>query len=74
MTDSEKFLTVPQVAERWHVTARAVRDEINRKRLRAAKIAGQWLIRPSDLETFEMSRMNVGQSAKRTRAPRRRSA
>lgn len=72
MTDT--YLTVPQVAERWHVTARAVRDEINRKRLRAAKLGGQWLIAPADLDAFEQSRLNVTRTAKRTRAPRRRSA
>lgn len=72
MTDV--FLTVPQVAERWHVTARAVRDEINRKRLRAAKIGGQWLIAPVDLETFEASRLNVARSMKRTRPPKRRAS
>ncbi|MCW2496374.1 helix-turn-helix domain-containing protein [Jatrophihabitans sp.] len=73
MTDAE-FLDVEQLAERWHLTARAVRDEIGRKRLRATKIGGQWLVRPVDVETFERSRMNVVPAAKRTRAPRKRVA
>lgn len=68
------FLTVPDIAARWHLTDRAVRDEINRKRLRATKIGGQWLITLADVEAFELSRMNVVPTVKRTRAPRRRSA
>lgn len=68
------FLTVPEVAERWHVTDRAVRDEIGRKRLRAAKIGGQWLITPDDLAVFEASRLNVPRTPKRTRPPQKRGA
>lgn len=71
MTD---FLTVDEVAERWHLKPRSVRDEIGRKRLRATKIGGQWLIRPEDVASFEVSRMNVRPSVKRTRTPRKRSA
>lgn len=69
MTD---LLTVDQVAERWRLKPRSVRDEINRKRLRAMKIGGQWLIKPDDVTAFEQSRMNVRPTAKRTRPPRKR--
>lgn len=68
------YLTVPEVAERWRVSNRHVRDEIGRKRLRAAKIGGQWLITPADLETFEASRLNVPRTPKRTRPPQKRGA
>lgn len=72
--DDDDFLTVPEIAGRWRLTARAVRDEISRNRLRAAKIGGQWLITPADLETFEQSRLNVPRTAKRTRPPQKRRA
>lgn len=68
------FLTVPDVAERWHLSARAVRDEIGRANLRATKIGGQWLIKLTDVEALEASRMNVRPTIKRTRAPRRRAS
>lgn len=68
------FITVPDVAERWHLSARAVRDEVNRGNLRATKIGGQWLIKIADVEALEASRMNVRPTIKRTRAPRRRTA
>ena len=68
------FLTVDELAARWHLTPRAVRDEIGRKRLVASKIGGQWLIRPADVEAFERSRQNVTQTPKRTRPPKRRAA
>lgn len=71
---SAEYLTVPQVAERWHLTARAVRDHIDRKQLRATKIGGQWLIKPADVESFEASQANVKTTPKRTRAPRKRVA
>lgn len=74
MTNDSPFLTVFEVAERWRLTARAVRDEIKRKRLRATKIGGQWLVKPEDVEAFEVTQMNVRPSIKRTRPPKRRSA
>lgn len=67
-------MTVPEVAARWYLSARAVRDAITRHQLRATKIGGQWLIRPSDLEEFEVSQMNVRPTVKRTRPPRRRAS
>lgn len=72
MTDD--FMTVDEVAARWRIKARSVRDEINRKRLRATKICGQWRIRPEDVADLERLNMNVPQTAKRTRPPRRRGA
>lgn len=71
---SDEFWTVDKVAERWHIKPRSVRDEILRKRLRATKIGGQWLIKPEDVAAFEVSRMNVRPTVKRTRAPRKRGA
>lgn len=70
----DQFLTVDEVAARWHLKPRSVRDEINRKHLRATKIGGQWLIRPEDVTELERSRTNVPQTAKRIRPPRRRKA
>lgn len=68
------FLNVFEVAERWRVGPRTVRDEINRKRLRAAKVCGEWRILLADVEAYEVSKMNVRPVAKRTRAPKRRTA
>lgn len=69
MTD---FLTVDDVAARWRIKARSVRDEINRKHLRATKVGGHWLISLDDVKALEQLRMNVSQTPKRTRPPRRR--
>lgn len=71
---SSDFLTVDEVAERWRIKARSVRDEINRMNLRATKIGGQWLIKPEDVAALEELRANVRKTPKRTRAPRRRGA
>lgn len=71
-TSDQVFLTVAEIAARWRLKERSVREEIGRNRLRATKIGGQWLVRPADLESFEQSRMNVKPTVKRTRPPRRR--
>lgn len=68
------FLLVPEVAARWRMSERHVRDEIGRKRLRALKFGKEWRIRPADLDAYEASLMNVRPTTKRTRAPRRRVA
>lgn len=73
-TPESPFLTVFEVAERWRIKPRSVRDEIVRKRLPATKIGGQWLVKPADVEAFEQSQMNVRPIAKRTRAPKRRAS
>jgi hypothetical protein len=74
MNGTPEFWTVDEVAARWRKQPRSVRDEINRKRLLAMKVCGQWLIRPEDVASFELSRMNVRPTAKRTRAPQRRAS
>lgn len=76
MTDTRvpAFLTVAEVAERWRTSERHVRDEIGRKKLRAHKFGKEWRIKPSELDAYENSLMNVRPTAKRTRAPRRRVA
>lgn len=71
---TEGFLTVPEVAERWRLSNRHVRDAIGRKHLRAIKIGGHWLIAPADLESYEASRLNVPRTPKRTRLPQKRGA
>lgn len=68
------FLTVDDVAERWRIKPRSVRDEINRKQLRATKVGGHWLIALDDVQALEAMRMNVPRTPKRTRPPRKRSA
>lgn len=68
------FLTVAEVAERWRLSERHVRDEIGRKRLRALKFGKEWRIKPADLDAYEASLTNVRPTVKRTRAPRRRVA
>jgi excisionase family DNA binding protein len=73
MTDSP-YLTVPEVAARWQVKEATVRLAIGRKRLRATKPAGQWLIDPADLAAYEASQLNVPVTPKRTRMPKRRAA
>lgn len=67
-----EFLTVDDVATRWRIKPRSVRDEINRKHLRATKVGGHWLISLADVQELERQRMNVPQTPKRTRPPRKR--
>lgn len=68
------YLTVPEVAQRWRLKERSVRQEIGRGNLRAIKVGGQWLITPADVEAFEATRVNVRPVPKRTRAPKRRAS
>lgn len=75
MSDEQEYLTVAEVAARWRLRqSRPVWDVIERKQLRATKIGGQWLIKPADVEAFEMSQANVKTTPKRTRLPKRRVA
>ena len=63
------YLTVPDVAARWHLSARVVREVIAANKLVARKIGGQWLILLEDVETYERSKLNV-----QPIRPRRRTA
>jgi len=47
----EGVLTPGEAAERWHLSPEAVRKAIRGGRLPAAKSAGTWLIRLSDMVT-----------------------
>jgi excisionase family DNA binding protein len=68
------YLTTDELAAQWRMKPRAVRDEIKRKRLRAAMIGGRWLVTPADAESYVRSRMNIAPIRKRTREPRKRAS
>lgn len=52
-------LTVPEVALALRCNAETVRRLINAPGgIRAAKVAGKWLIQPEDLERYRESRAN----------------
>ena len=57
MVDLSKYLTVRVAAKRLDLTEERVRELINLKEIRAAKV-GRWRIEPKDLEAFVRSRMN----------------
>lgn len=63
-------LTVTEVAERLRVSERYVLDELRRKNMRGAKLAGRagWRITEADLATYIEAHMNV--SRVRGRGPR----
>ena len=56
--DSEKHLTIQDVADRWGVTHVFVRGQIRRGHLEAIRIGSRWRVRQSDLERFEGERSN----------------
>ena len=56
--DIKDYLTVEQVAEKIRLTEERVRELINLKQIKAAKI-GRWYIHPKDLEEFIKSRSNL---------------
>lgn len=58
MVDITKYLTVRQAAKKLDLTEERVRELINLKQIRAAKI-GKWRIKPEDLEEFIKSRSNI---------------
>jgi excisionase family DNA binding protein len=49
---AQPLLTVPEVAEQWHVNDITVYREIWRGQLRAVKVAGAWRIKASELERY----------------------
>ena len=53
-----QWLTVEEVARTIGLTEERVRQLIRARKLRATKIGG-WLIRPSDLHAFIISRTNI---------------
>ncbi len=48
----ENILTVPQIAEKLHVSVLTVRRYIKKKRLSASKIGKQYRVLESDLADF----------------------
>lgn len=58
MVDITKYLTVEQAANKLGLTEERVRELINLKEIRAAKI-GRWRIKPEDLEVFIRNRSNI---------------
>ena len=63
--------TVLEQAAEWRCGKDAVLDAIRSGELRAAKIAGRWLIEPADAEVYEQARTNRPPPRPRRR-PRRR--
>lgn len=57
MVDVTKLLTVREAAKRLDLTEERVRELINLRQIRAAKIK-RWRIAPGDLEEFVRSRRN----------------
>lgn len=53
----EPLLTIPSVAEFCQVSEKTVRRWIEASELRAAKLGGQWRIRPIDLQDFVRERL-----------------
>jgi excisionase family DNA binding protein len=54
--ESERFLTVAEVAARLRVTTFTVRRYLNQGELAAYKIGQEWRIKESDLRAFIESR------------------
>lgn len=52
MSDSEKLLTVGEVAKKLKVTAQSVRLEIQNNQLDAKRVGNQWLVSMADLEKY----------------------
>lgn len=57
MVDVSTYLTVREAAKRLGLTEERVRELINLKQIRGAKI-GRWRIKPEDLLAFVNSRSN----------------
>lgn len=53
----EPLLTIPEVALLLKVSEKTVRRWITDKELPAARLGGQWRIRPRDLELFVRERL-----------------
>lgn len=55
--DIKDCLTVEQVAKKLGLTEERIRELINLKEIKAAKI-GRWWIKPEDLDEFVRTRTN----------------
>ena len=66
------FLTLEDLAARWHRGERSIADDIRAGSLVAHKNGRRWLVRLSDAEAFEQARANIARTPKRTRRPRAR--
>jgi excisionase family DNA binding protein len=53
---ASSLLTIPEVAEQWHVHQNTVYREIKRGQLRAVKIAGAWRISREDFDAYMQDR------------------
>lgn len=51
--DAPIFLTLNQVAERWQVSEKTVRRQVDRNQLKAHRIGGQLRIAEEDLLAYE---------------------
>jgi excisionase family DNA binding protein len=68
------LLTTDELADRWRCGSTAVADAIRAGELRAAKIAGRWLVTEDDAAAYESARVNIAPAVKRARRPRARRA
>ena len=60
MTGGEDYLTVAEVTEVLRrKSPKFVLAELNAKRLRGAKIGGEWRVTPADLKAYVEPKMNV---------------
>lgn len=48
-----------EVAARWRMSPRVVRELLAAGSLVGRKIGGKWLVLPGDVETYERTRLNV---------------
>lgn len=47
------YLEISEVADKFGVEERTVRNWIRERKIRAVKVVGQWKIKKTDLEEFE---------------------
>lgn len=71
---ADAYRTTTELAERWRTSTRAVRTAIKQQQLPATFIAGQWLVRQSDVDAYEAARATRIATPKRTRRPQRRAS
>jgi excisionase family DNA binding protein len=56
---SKQLLSVAEVADELQVSIDTVRNWINQKKLKAAKLGRDWRIRREDLDRFIEQRQNI---------------
>jgi excisionase family DNA binding protein len=54
-----KLYVVKEVAERWEVSERSLRDAIKKGELKASKLCGCWRIKEEDLQRYLESKSNI---------------